>query len=471
MPTNRNQTAVSNTSKPQVFAGNVMMSAFQPIDIKPQYGRKWITNGTNNSNFKIYKDAYDDSPTNASIINAFVNYIYGQGLYDINGQNIQKYISDEDVLLLCQDYKTYGGFAVQVIWSLAKKPLRIEYIPIYKLAINVDENTEVNGFWYSWDWCNQYRYKPEFYPSYTGVYKGFNLEILYVRKPTAEPFFPVPDYLAGIPWAKVEGQLGNAARQHFINAMSVLTVINYNGGRAEDDVAEIQAQNVRNKVVGTENQSAVIVSFNENPEDGVTVDQLSPPELNQQNVFYSEEAERKLIVAHSAPPILFAGSNTGNGFSSNADEIATSTRGLFRRHINPMRTVIINGLDKVFNVIDPSIDLDFEDFKEETKLENTNNSSKSQDTSINLIDTKADDSEPVDTFDEATKTAQAQLKGSVGGVQAILDIQASYVSGATSYESAIAMLNLIFGFNRLEAVRLLGDPKPAENNIAETPIA
>jgi hypothetical protein len=53
------------------------------------------------------------------------------------------------------------------------------------------------------------------------------------------------------------------------------------------------------------------------------VDRISPPELNQQNVFYAEEAERKLVVAHSAPPVLFAGSNNGSGFSS-TDEIAVT---------------------------------------------------------------------------------------------------------------------------------------------------
>jgi hypothetical protein len=52
------------------FEGVVKMSAYQPIDIKPLYGRKWVTNGVNNVNFKTYKDAYDDSPTNSSI-NAF----------------------------------------------------------------------------------------------------------------------------------------------------------------------------------------------------------------------------------------------------------------------------------------------------------------------------------------------------------------------------------------------------------------
>jgi hypothetical protein len=56
------------------------------------------------------------------------------------------------------------------------------------------------------------------------------------------------------------------------------------------------------RVTGSDNQGATIVSFNDGAEE-VIVDQLHP-ELNQQNVFYAEEAERKLIVAHSAPPVL-----------------------------------------------------------------------------------------------------------------------------------------------------------------------
>ena len=360
----------SNHSQVQVFEGNIKMSKFQPIDVKPLYGRKWVTNGENNINFKTYKDAYDDSPTNASIINAFVNYIYGEGLIDSNGQDLRKYISQEDALLMCQDYKIYGGFAYQVIWSVEQKPLKVEYIPVYKLGVNYDATSiNVDGYWYSWDWLNRFRFKPTLYPKFTGEYKGNDLEIAVIRRPTAEPFFPIPDYLSGIPWAEVEGELANAGKNHFRNSLTAMTIINYNNGRIDDNVlAKEKADEVRNKVVGSENQSAVIVAFNEGAEEAVTVDQLSPPELNAQNVFYSEEAERKLIVAHSAPPILFAGSNAGSGFSSNADEIAVATKGLYRRHINPMRGVILNGLMDAFSLIDSSIKLDFKDFEEETKI-------------------------------------------------------------------------------------------------------
>jgi hypothetical protein len=62
------------------------------------------------------------------------------------------------------------------------------------------------------------------------------------------------------------------------------------------------------------------------------------------------------------------------------------------------------------------------------------------------------------TVDQATLDAQAQLRGSVGGVQALLSIQTSYSQKLTTYSSAIAMIELVFGYNNDEAVRLLGEP-------------
>lgn len=62
------------------------------------------------------------------------------------------------------------------------------------------------------------------------------------------------------------------------------------------------------------------------------------------------------------------------------------------------------------------------------------------------------------TVDQATLDAQAQLRGSVGGVQALLSIQTSYSQQLTTYDSAVAMIELVFGYNNEEAKRLLGSP-------------
>jgi hypothetical protein len=349
------------------------MSAFQPINVQPVLGRTYILNGAKNCNFKVYQDAYDDSPTNQSIINAFVNYVYGEGLFNkstVSKIDILQFISKKDVKLICKDYKIFGGFAIQVVWNSDesnKVPLKIQYMPVYKLGVNYDETTmEINGYWYSWDWTRQYRYTPNLYPKFSGGYSGNDLEVLVVKRAHAEPFFPIPDYVSGIPWAQVEGELANSGKSHFANALEEITVINYNGGKmATPELAKEEADKTRKNVGGTSNNGRIMVSFNEDAEFATTVDRVSPPELNQQNVFFSEEAERKLIVAHSAPPILFAGSNAGSGFSSNADEIETATNSLYRRHINPMREVILDGLMEVFSLIDTTIKLDFKDFEAE----------------------------------------------------------------------------------------------------------
>lgn len=439
-------------NKVHAFSGSVAFSAFQPIDVKPVIGRKWITNGVDNINFQRYKDAYDDSPTNSSIINAFVSYIFGEGLIDKKGIDLRKYISQTDVELMCQDYKTYGGCSAQVIWSAGDKPARIEYVPISKLGINVQDDMKVDGFWYSWDWLNRWRYKPAFYPKFDGRRKS-DLEILYIRRPTSEPFFPIPDYFSGIPWTKVEGELANGALHHFQNGMEDITIFNYLNGRIEDaEVAKAEAERIRQKTIGTSNKGKVFVNFGEGSDESLVVDRISPPELNQQNVFYSEEAERKLIVAHSAPLILFSGSNQGGGFSNNADEREVATQELFRKHINPAREVILRGLQEVFNLINPDIVLDFKNFEaEKTLTEEENTVISSEMTPLST--------ENVSVLDDKTLEAQASLKGSVGGVQALLEIQASYAQGLTTYESAINMLDIIYGYSRDTAVKLLGKPK------------
>ena len=55
--------------------------------------------------------------------------------------------------------------------------------------------------------------------------------------------------------------------------------------------------------------------------------------------------------------------------------------------------------------------------------------------------------------------AQAELKGSVGGVQGILSIQASVAQGITTIDSGSAILELIYGIPPVVARRMLGEPQ------------
>jgi hypothetical protein len=72
---------------------------------------------------------------------------------------------------------------------------------------------------------------------------------------------------------------------------------------------------------------------------------------------------------------------------------------------------------------------------------------------------------------QAIRTAQATLRGSVGGVTSILAIQASVVAKTTTLDSGVAMLINIFGYSDEVARRILGTPVADPNNPNPNPNA
>jgi hypothetical protein len=74
-----------------------------------------------------------------------------------------------------------------------------------------------------------------------------------------------------------------------------------------------------------------------------------------------------------------------------------------------------------------------------------------------VIDPNAPPSTGADT---KTLDAQAALRGSVGGVQGVLAIQTAVTTGTTTFESALSILTIIYGFSEEDAKNILGQPKP-----------
>ena len=78
------------------------------------------------------------------------------------------------------------------------------------------------------------------------------------------------------------------------------------------------------------------------------------------------------------------------------------------------------------------------------------------------VETKAEQEEK--DPDAAKKEAQAVLKGSVGGVTALLEIQQSVAAGTTQRSAAIAIIEEIYGISAEKAAEMLGTPKEEGND-------
>lgn len=364
----------------------IQFSKYVKPVVSPVISSKWVLNGDNNSFFTYIKECYEGSVTNSAIINGFSNYIYAEGLIsNIEGFNINKYMSKKDIRLMVLDFKTYGGYAVQVIWNSAEKiedkePIRFQYFPIYKLGLNLDKDTkEINGYWYSYDWDNSSTFKPQLFQKFDGNYKvhpetneGYDIEIFVVQRASSDPFFANPDYLPALQYAELEMELANSSVNHIKNGFGATKVINVPFVPETEELRLEMTNKLKRQTTGSKSTNEVIVSYNEKPDFKIEVESIEITELNQQYAHFEEVAEQKIIVGHSAPPILFSGSREGGGLGNNSEEIQTATKMLYRKSIKPMREDITDGLDYLFSFVQDGVQLSFKDFEEfKPKEDNT----------------------------------------------------------------------------------------------------
>ena len=276
--------------------------------------------------------------------------------------------------LICQDFKMYGQFSIEVVWSqgsekfkIGQKPIKFKHINTEKIGLKLDVKGKVCGYWYSFDWKNQGRYPPTLFPKFTGEYNGNDIELITFTRISSEPYFPQPDYVAGLQYAHLEEELSNASINHVRNGFSGGTIINIKGGvPPTEEERQRVSKKIIEKLTGSDNQNKCFVSFSNGLDTGqnIEVTTLQVKNLDAQYVYFSEEAERKIFKAHSVVnPILF-GSNDKSGFGNNADEMTEALKTLYRSNINPMREVIIDSLEWLMSFSEPNIELAFKDFKE-----------------------------------------------------------------------------------------------------------
>lgn len=339
-------------------------SAYMPTISEVLIGTKYVLNGLNNENYKMFADAYEDSVTNSSCINDICNLIIGEGLINKtkDGLNANSIVSNSDLRLIALDYKIQGQCSYQTVWR-SGKPVKIYHIPIRNTALNLDSEMNNNGFWYCYDWSKRYKYTPRLYPKFDGNEPEGGVNMTVIKRPSNEPLFSRPSWYAALKWAQSEGLMAQHSYTDISTGFTGQKIINWAGGMGlTEEEKTKQANRLREDASGIGGKR-IIVAITNRPENAVIVDNIDPPNVNATYVNYTEESERKILIAHSYPEILLAGSKTG--FSSNADEIEVATNSVFRRVINPDREVLLEEISKVFKSIDPTSEIDFKNFEDE----------------------------------------------------------------------------------------------------------
>lgn len=348
----------------------VNLSSHQSPEFMPfvSNGKGYVLNGKDNKNYQYVIDRYKYSPTNATIIDSYSNYIYGKGLtakYRADNANqfaeVLKLISKKELKKIVKDYAVFHEASVEVILGKSgNKIVEVNHLPKNKVVPNkVDDEGEIGSYWFSYDWSDLRKYPAQEIPAFTKDTKEKRTVFIFKEYNIDEFYFARPSYFSGLNYAELEEEISIYCVNHIKNGLSAGHIINFNDGEADPEVKDAIERNIDRKLAGATNSGKRILSFNSNKENATTVEAIEISDAHQQYQFLSEEARRQLMVAHKVTsPILF-GIKDNTGFGNNADEMTTAYDELMMNVIQPMQEVILDGLMELLSQNGISLELEF----------------------------------------------------------------------------------------------------------------
>jgi hypothetical protein len=253
--------------------------------------------------------------------------------------------------------------------------------------------------------------------------------------------YGMPDWAASANWQVVSADLGLLHKSAIENGIqpSIIWKIPYVMSPDERSAWEV---NARHSGKGAKNYGRAIKLEAPSKDQLPEIDVVNTTDNHALFEQTSKEQKEEIAISHGINPALMGVRIAGS--LGQSEEIEFSAKQFKRIWLNSNRKRVedfLNELAKTcgiktrLNIKETElIDLAMEQGEQQTQVVN---------------------GEPVAVDKEAE--ARAMLKGSVGGVQGIIQIQTAVAEGLTDRGSAIALLELIYGFSNEDATRLLGD--------------
>ena len=254
-----------------------------------------------------------------------------------------------------------GQCAVQVIYNKNRSKIaKLEHIPVETLrAAKADEKGEIPAYYYFKDWS---KLKPNEIPKRIPAYgmSKESIEIYYIKPYKAGFYYYAPvSYQGCLQYCELEEEISNYHLSNIMNGLAPSMLINFNNGTPNQEERQLLEQKIAQKFAGTSNAGKFILAFNDNKEASADITPVQLSDAHQQYQFLSEESQSKIQVGHRIVSPFLLGIRTSSGFSSNADEIKTSSLLMDNTVIRPFQEHLIDCFDHLLAYNDIALNLYF----------------------------------------------------------------------------------------------------------------
>lgn len=350
---------------------NIQRFAYKPKSLKEKENKgKFVKFGADNQFPDYLIDLYNHSSVHAACINAIVEAVKGEGLVTEQEQVLERANKNGDTWndiynKVALDYKIFGGFALEVIWSRDRSRIaEVYHIDFsYVRAKEKDYRNHIPGYYINNDW-RKYAYgnidlaDVPYLPCYNPLKREEEPKQILVHQPyrPGQEYYPLPDYVAASKVVDLDQEVDNFHINNIKNglapSLSITTFTNAN----EDERQAIETM-LKQQYAGSNNAGNLMYM---DVDDPVNAPVITPINTNGTDTYYTtvnDMVTQKILTAHriTSPALLGIKENTGLG--NNAEELETAYRLFLNTVVTPYQQSILSCFEYIlgFNYKDITI--------------------------------------------------------------------------------------------------------------------
>ncbi len=359
---------------------------------------------------------------------------------------------DEILDEMADNYWTSSNVYLKVLWNKDNsKILKVESVPHEKIRIkDVNKEYQPLSYEFCYDWSNVARFpRTEIVKFDQGDQENKEQLYHFQLRSRGQVIYNRPKYVAGCDWYEQNGLMGEYHTANMTNSINPSGLLEFFKKPSTTDEEFKILQGINNSFAGARKAGRLMAIFNKDVPSAAKYTPLDANKLDKTFIVLSDTIQREICYSHGIDPQIL-GLKTP-GALGNSLSLPEAFKIFNYAQIIPAQKDLEQIVNKfiAINKIPVKIKLKGADniFEGLTAQESAvSDSSSVRDVSITPV------------ANSVENEAKANLRGSVGGVQGVLAIQASVSTGITDYSSGIAMLIEIFGYEERSARAILGTP-------------
>jgi hypothetical protein len=330
-----------------------------------------------------YRNCYGDylvkllneSSKQSTIIDAKTKFIVGKGFIIDGNTTFTERAMIEGFLrtpgedgnmedLLCKvvkDKKVFGGFALQIRVNSNGKIAAVDHLEFNDVRVGIEEGE----YFYTSDWKarnpqdNEDFAKLKLFSFDNELDTETNYIIYYKEYRPDLGEYPMPDYIAAIPYLEADSEIANFTLQNIKNNLTAGYIISFNNGQPSEEEMEDIEYRFKDYATGTDNAGKPLLSFTDQNSDHPSILPIPVNGQDERFINLNTQITQEIYTAHGVTSPMLFGIKDQTGLGNNADELRTAAELYQNIHIDGEQQILeelfneiinYNGLPKVLKI-------------------------------------------------------------------------------------------------------------------------